>query len=163
MTIITITPVSLTTIKWSIIPVKFDSKELWAGYGYWVCIHYDLDLGYLSLGQGHDTPLSHGRQLCEILSRSKLAVKSYGPDTDTRVCEHCDIGLGDMTLRQGHDTALSHGQQSCEILSGSNLAVMCYVPDMDFRYFVHRDLDLRGISKNDIWGQYKTNSYPVLS
>ena len=33
------------------------------------------------LGQGHDTPLGHGQQLCEILSRSNMAVKSYGPDT----------------------------------------------------------------------------------
>ena len=34
------------------------------------------------LGQGHDTRLGHGQQLCEILSRSNLAVKSYGPDMD---------------------------------------------------------------------------------
>ena len=42
----------------------------------------DLDLGGITLGQGHDTPLGHGEQLCEILSRSNLAVRSYGPDTD---------------------------------------------------------------------------------
>ena len=30
----------------------------------------------------HDPPLSHGQQLCEILSRSNMAVKSYGPDMD---------------------------------------------------------------------------------
>ena len=33
-----------------------------------VCVHYDLDLGDLTFVQGHDTPLGHGRQLCEILS-----------------------------------------------------------------------------------------------
>ena len=33
------------------------------------------------MGQGHDTPLGHGQQLCEILSRSNMAVRSYGPDT----------------------------------------------------------------------------------
>ena len=32
--------------------------------------------------QGHDTPVGHGQQLCEILSRSNLAMRSYGPDTD---------------------------------------------------------------------------------
>ena len=36
----------------------------------------------MTLGQGHDTSFSHGQQLCEILSRSKMAVKSYGLDTD---------------------------------------------------------------------------------
>ena len=34
------------------------------------------------LFQGHDTPLGHGQQLCEILSRSNVAVRSYGPDGD---------------------------------------------------------------------------------
>ena len=34
------------------------------------------------LGPRHDPHLSHGQQLCEILSRSNMAVKSYGPDMD---------------------------------------------------------------------------------
>ena len=34
------------------------------------------------LGQGHATPLGHGQQLYDLLSRSNLAVRSYGPDTD---------------------------------------------------------------------------------
>ena len=92
----------------------------------------------MTLGQGHDTPLGHGQQLSEILSRSNLAVRSYGPDTDFQyvctvtltleigqgstklwpehgfpVCVHCDLDLGDMTLGQGHDTPLGHGQQLC--------------------------------------------------
>ena len=36
----------------------------------------------MTLGQGHDTPLGHGQQLSEVLFKSKLPVKSYGPDTD---------------------------------------------------------------------------------
>ena len=36
----------------------------------------------LGQGHGHDTPMGHGQQLCEILSSSNLAVRSYGPDTD---------------------------------------------------------------------------------
>ena len=49
-----------------------------------VCLNGDLDLGYMTLGQGHDPPLGHGQQLCEILSRSNLAIGSYCPDTDFR-------------------------------------------------------------------------------
>ena len=49
-----------------------------------VYVHCDLDLRDMTMGQGHDTPLGHGQQLCEILSRSNLAVRSYGPDTDFR-------------------------------------------------------------------------------
>ena len=48
---------------------------------FWVCVHCDHDLGDMTFGQGHDTPWGHGQQLCEI-SRSNLAVRSYGPDTD---------------------------------------------------------------------------------
>ena len=45
-----------------------------------LCMH--LDLEGMTLGQGHETPLGHGQQLCEILSRSNMAVRSYGPDTE---------------------------------------------------------------------------------
>ena len=34
----------------------------------------------MNLGQGHDTPLDHGQQLCEILSKLNIPVVSYGPD-----------------------------------------------------------------------------------
>ena len=76
------------------------------------------------LGQGHVTSLGHVQQVCEILSRSKMAVRGNGPDR-FRVCVHFDLDLGDMTLGQGRDTPLGHGQQVCEILSISlaNLAV----------------------------------------
>ena len=36
----------------------------------------------MTLGQGHDTLFGHGQEFYEILSRSNLAVRSYGPDTD---------------------------------------------------------------------------------
>ena len=96
-------------------------------------MHCDLDLGDMTLGQGHDTPLSPGQQLCEIISRSNLAVRSYGPDTDYGYV--CTLTLtSDMTLGQGHDTPLSHGQQLCVILSRFNMAVRNYGPDTDFGY-----------------------------
>ena len=67
---------------WNIIQIQLGSEELWPGHRYLVCVHCDLDLRDMTLGQGHDTPLGHGQQLCEILSISNLAVRSYGPDTD---------------------------------------------------------------------------------
>ena len=33
---------------------------------------------------GHDTPLGHGQQMCEILSRSNEGVRSYAPDKMNR-------------------------------------------------------------------------------
>ena len=35
----------------------------------------------MTFGQGHDTPLDQGQRMCEILSRSNLAVRSHGLDT----------------------------------------------------------------------------------
>ena len=48
---------------------------------FWVCVHCDHDLGDMTLGQGHDTSFGQRQYVCEILSRSNLAVRSYGPDT----------------------------------------------------------------------------------
>ena len=47
-----------------------------------LCVHFDLDLGGMTLGQGHETPLGNGQQLCEILFRSNMAVRSSGPDKE---------------------------------------------------------------------------------
>ena len=38
-------------------------------------MHCDLELRSITLAQGHATPLSEKQQLCEILSRSKMAVR----------------------------------------------------------------------------------------
>ena len=66
--------------------------------------------------------------LCDKLSRSNMAVRSYGPDSFGYVC------IVTLTLAQSHDTPLSHGQQLYEILSRSNIAVRSYGPDTDFEY-----------------------------
>ena len=73
---------SLTTIMWNIIQTQHGSDELWPGHEFIVCMHCDLDIGVITLGQGHDIPLGHGQQFYEILSRSNMDVRSYGPDTD---------------------------------------------------------------------------------
>ena len=52
------------------------------GHGFQVYVHCDLDLGDMTLGQGHDKRMGHEQQLCEILSRSNLTLSSYNPDTD---------------------------------------------------------------------------------
>ena len=49
---------------------------------FWVCVHCDLDIGEMTLGEDHDTPLGDGQYVCELLSRSNLAVRSYSPDKD---------------------------------------------------------------------------------
>ena len=116
------------------IPIQLDSKKLWPRYIFRVSVQCDLDLGEMTSGQRHDAPLSNGQQLCDI-SRSNLAVRSYGPDTDFGYECTVKIDLGDMTLGAGHDTPLGHGQQLCEILSRSNMAVKLYGPDTLFLVF----------------------------
>ena len=51
-------------------------------YGFGVIVRCDLDVGHMTLGQGHGTPLIHRQQLCEMLSRSNMAVRNYGLDKD---------------------------------------------------------------------------------
>ena len=67
---------------WNIIQIQLCSEELWPWHRFWVCVHCDLDIRDMTFGQGYNTPLGHGQQVCEILSRSNLAVRSYGLDTD---------------------------------------------------------------------------------
>ena len=83
-------------------------------------MHCDLDLGYMTLGQGYDALLDHGH--C-IISISNMALGSYCPDPDFL----CGLFvLGDMPLDQNDDIAFGHGKQSYEILSIPNMAVGSY-------------------------------------
>ena len=43
-------------------------------------MHCDIDLGDMTLDQGHDTTLGNGQQLCGILSKSNMTEGSYAPD-----------------------------------------------------------------------------------
>ena len=67
-----------------ILQIQLGSEGLWSGHGLSVYVQCELDLGDITLDQGHDAPLGHGQQLREILSRSNVAVRSYDPDTDFR-------------------------------------------------------------------------------
>ena len=41
-----------------------------------------MDLADMTLVQGHDIPLGHWQESHELLSRSNLTVRSYGPNQD---------------------------------------------------------------------------------
>ena len=64
------------------IHIQNDSEELWPGHGFGVCVYCYLDLRDTTFGQGHDTFLCHGQQLCEVLFRSNIAVRIYSPQKD---------------------------------------------------------------------------------
>ena len=89
---------SWTTIMYNINQIQHGREELWPGHRFWVCVHYDLYLGDMTLDQEYDTSLGYGQQLCEILSRSNMAVRSYGPDTDTDFGYVCTVTLVTLTL-----------------------------------------------------------------
>ena len=76
----------------NVIQIQLGTEELhvWHGQELWVWVHCDLTLRDMILGQVHDTPLGHGQQLCEILSRSNIAVGSYDQNIDFWVplCVH---------------------------------------------------------------------------
>ena len=69
-----------TAIVWNI-QIQGSSKRYDSDMNF-NCVYCYLDLGYMTLIQGHVTPLGHGQQLCEILSRSNTVVKRYDPDTN---------------------------------------------------------------------------------
>ena len=112
---------SWTAIVWNIIYIQHSSEELCPDTYFLVYV----DLAGMNSGQSHDTPLLLGQQWCDILSRSNMAVTSYGPDTEIGyVCTvnltleiwflvkvmTYDLGSWHMTVGQGHDTSLGNGQ-----------------------------------------------------
>ena len=92
--------------------VQLGCEELWPGHRFWVCVHCDLDLGDMTLGQGHATPLGHGQQLYGISFRPNLAVRSFGPDTDFEyVCSvnlNLDICSWVTVMTHGTETGLRY-------------------------------------------------------
>ena len=115
---------SLTTIVWNIIQIQQGSKTFWPGHRVWLCVHGDLDLGYMTFGQGHYTPL--GSWTTPVWNiQMQWGSKKLWSDTDFGYV---------MTLGQGHDIQLGHGQHLCKILLKSNMAVKSHGPDTDFGY-----------------------------
>ena len=86
--------------------VKYYLDPTWqwgvmAGHGFWICVHCDLELGDMTLGEGHDKSLRYGKKLCKILSRSNMTVRSYG---QTRILGMCALWPWryDLGLRSWH-------------------------------------------------------------
>ena len=67
---------SWTIIVWNI-QIQLGSEELRPGHRFWVCVHCDLDLGDMTLGQGHDITLGHGQQFCEIIKMGQVGTKLW--------------------------------------------------------------------------------------
>ena len=61
---------------------SYAEEQLHKFCDFFLCVQYDTDLGDMTLGQGHGKSFGQGQQLCEIISKSNKAVRSYGPDTD---------------------------------------------------------------------------------
>ena len=97
-----------------------------------VCMLCYLDLGDISLGQNHVTPLDQKKQW----KKYQDPTWEWPPRHHFLVCMLCDLDLDlkDTTLGCGHDTPLGHGQQLCKLLSRSNMAVEIYGPDINFWY-----------------------------
>ena len=60
----------------------------------------------------HDTPYSHGKQLCEILSSIYYEdqTRQWGAIAWTPIVnDYCDLDLRDMSLSQVHGTPLGYG------------------------------------------------------
>ena len=78
--------------------IQSDSSELRPGQKLWLSVKCDLELGDMTLGQGHDTPLGWGQQSCEILPKSNVAVRRHGPYKNLSY-----VHTVPLTLAQGHD------------------------------------------------------------
>ena len=89
---------------------------------------FSLDLEDMTLGQGYDTRLGGGQQLCEILFRSKkcrvMAQKIILPLCVLWPWSWRYVHVK-IILLQGQDTPMGHGQLY-EIKSKSNIRVVSY-------------------------------------
>ena len=109
----------------------------------------------MTLVHGHDTPLVHGQQLCGILFRSNMAMRSYDPDTDFGYV--CTVTLTSeiwpWVKVMTHPSVIDN---KYEILFRFNLAVRNYGPDTDFGYVCPVTLNL------EMWPWVKVMTHPSV-
>ena len=122
-----------TTIVWNIIQIQLGTEELWPGHEFLVFVHYDLDLRDITWGQGHDTPLGHGQQLCEILSRSDKGVRR-GQNSEECMCHLLNIAMG-VWQTDGQTDGRTDDGQSDPYVS------LCFAGDTKSKYKALVELD----------------------
>ena len=97
------------------------------------CSLWTLEI-YMNFVQGHDIRLDHGQQLCKILSRSNMAVRSYG--TATNFCYVCTVTLTVEVWTwfkvMTHSWVMDNN--CVKYFLRSNMAVRSYDPGTDFSY-----------------------------
>ena len=82
---------------------ELGSEELLPGHGFSVGVQCDLHLRYMTLCQGHGTPLDHRQQLCEIfIIKIHHGSEDLWPGHGFSVFVHCDLDIRDMSLVSGH-------------------------------------------------------------
>ena len=105
------TPGSWTIIEWNIIQIQQNSRELWPGHWFSLCVLCDPNLGDMTLDQGHYTPLVHGQQLFKLYWNNidiQHNIRELWPRQGLWLCVQCDLDLGDMNVGQGYDTPIGH-------------------------------------------------------
>ena len=55
---------------------------------FWLCLHCDIDIKDMILGQGDDPLFGHWKQLCEIFSRSDKGVTFFKVKTHPSVVDN---------------------------------------------------------------------------
>ena len=143
---------SWTTIMWNIIQIQQGSEELWPGHGFWVCWHCDLDLGDMTLYQGHDL----GSRSWHILGSRTIIMWNI-----------IQIGQGVKKLWPRHDAnRQTDGRTDSQtdraipiyppnfVFGGSSMAVRSYGQVTEFGYVCTVTLTL------EIWPWVKVMTHP---
>ena len=99
---------------------KWRIGKIWSGQKNSMQVYRDLELGNVTLGQGHNTPSQQKEYLCQIWKCNYNMLRKYGPDKQNSMQVYCDLDLGVVTLGQGHDTPSHHKEHSCQIWSSIN-------------------------------------------
>ena len=103
----------------------------------YVKCHPNLSHSWKVTAWTNDTPFGHGKQLCEISSRSNMAVRSYGPNTDFGYTSKC---IRTLTLEMWPWVKfITHHW----VMNNNCVKLRTYGPDTDFGYVCKVNLTSR--------------------
>ena len=90
---------------------KWRIGKIWSGQKNSMQVYRDLDLGNVTLGQGHDTPSQHKEHLCQIWKCNYNTLRKYGPDklTDRRTDGRTDKQTDAQTTPYHNTSRLKSG------------------------------------------------------